>query len=74
MKIFINDILNFYNLKANTLAILNLDPIEQKIIDLLAIEVLPKEILAQKLQFNLADLQTIISNLELKGLIKINIF
>ncbi len=69
-----NDILSFYKLNNNKNPNPNLNPIEQKIIKILEIEALPKEIIAQKLQFSLADLQTIISNLELKGLVKINIF
>ncbi len=69
-----DDILNFYNLSSSKSQAACLNEIEQKIIKILEIEALPKEIIAQKLQFKLADLQTIISNLELKGLVKINIF
>ena len=69
-----NDILNFYHLSQTKSPLLRLEPIEQKIIKLLNIEASTKEIIAQKLEIPLADLQTIISDLELKGLVKINIF
>lgn len=71
----VEDILNFYHLnKRGKTATLSLNKQENNIIKILNVEPLTKEKLAQKLQLSLSELQTIISNLELLGLVKTNIF
>lgn len=69
------DILNFYqlnhSLKSNHLT---LKPLENKLLNLLAIENISLETAAHKLAMPMAELQSLVSNLEILGLLKVNIF